>query len=137
MTAELHKGSMYVEQDSESFNNGGVRMNRDDDGHPKRTGTWVTASAHIIVAMNIGSGLLSLAWDMAQLGWIAGFGVLMAFSFITYFISTLLADCYESPDPVTRERNYTYMHAIAAHLRRSKDQAASSTMVTTLPATLS
>ncbi|GLU16006.1 hypothetical protein SLE2022_324560 [Rubroshorea leprosula] len=116
MTAELHKGSMYVEQDSEAFNNGGVRMNRDDDGHPKRTGTWVTASAHIIVAMNIGSGLLSLAWDMAQLGWIAGFGVLMAFSFITYFISTLLADCYESPDPVTRERNYTYMHAIAAHL---------------------
>ncbi|GLU16004.1 hypothetical protein SLE2022_324540 [Rubroshorea leprosula] len=82
-------------------------------------GTWVTASVHIIVAM-IGSGLLSLAWDMAQLGWIAGFGILMAFSFITYFTSTLLADCYQSSELVTGRRNYTYMHAITAHLGGTK-----------------
>ncbi|GLT65213.1 hypothetical protein SLA2020_376570 [Shorea laevis] len=115
MAAELHKGSMYVGQDSEAFNNGGGRMNIDDDGHPKRTGTWVTASAHIITA-GIGSGVLTLPWVMAQLGWIAGLGVLMAFSFISYFNSTLLADCYRAPDPVTGGRNYTYKDAITVHL---------------------
>ncbi|GLU16003.1 hypothetical protein SLE2022_324530 [Rubroshorea leprosula] len=119
MAAYLHRGSMNVEQDPEAFNNGDFRENLDDDGRPERTGTWVTASVHIIVAM-IGSGLLALAWDMAQLGWIAGFGTLMAFSFITYFTSTLLADCYQSSEPVTGRRNYTYMHAVTAHLGGTK-----------------
>lgn len=78
-------------------------------------GTWVTASAHIITAV-IGSGVLSLAWAIAQLGWIAGPAVLMAFSFITYFTSTLLADSYRSPDPVSGKRNYTYMDVVRANL---------------------
>ncbi|KAJ7967609.1 Amino acid permease [Quillaja saponaria] len=39
----------------------------DDDGHVKRTGTLVTASAHIVTAV-IGSGVLSLGWAVAQLG---------------------------------------------------------------------
>ncbi|GLT52166.1 hypothetical protein SLA2020_255200, partial [Shorea laevis] len=121
MAAGLHKGSMHVEQDPEAFNNGDFRKNLDDDGRPKRTGTWVTASAHIITAV-IGSGVLSLAWAMAQLGWIAGFGVLMAFSFITYFTSTLLTDCYRAPDPITGRRNYTYMDAARAHLGGRKFQ---------------
>nr|TKR86169.1 Amino acid permease 4 [Populus alba] len=43
----------------------------DDDGRPKRTGTVWTASAHIITAV-IGSGVLSLAWAIGQLGWITG-----------------------------------------------------------------
>lgn len=78
-------------------------------------GTWITASAHIITAV-IGSGVLSLAWAIAQLGWVAGPAVLLAFSFITYFTSTLLADCYRSPDPVTGKRNYTYMDVVRANL---------------------
>uniref|UniRef100_M4ESB8 Amino acid transporter transmembrane domain-containing protein n=1 Tax=Brassica campestris TaxID=3711 RepID=M4ESB8_BRACM len=45
--------------------------NVDDDGGEKRTGTLMTASAHIITAV-IGSGVLSLAWAIAQLGWVAG-----------------------------------------------------------------
>ncbi|KVI06797.1 Amino acid transporter, transmembrane [Cynara cardunculus var. scolymus] len=89
--------------------------NLDDDGRPKRTGTWLTASAHIITAV-IGSGVLSLAWAIAQLGWIAGPAVLMTFSFITYFTSTLLADAYRAPDPVTGKRNYTYMDVVQASL---------------------
>ena len=80
-------------------------------------GTWITASAHIITAV-IGSGVLSLAWAIAQLGWVAGPAVLMAFSLITYFTSSLLADCYRSPDPVTGKRNYTYMDAVRANLGR-------------------
>lgn len=75
----------------------------------------MTASAHIITAV-IGSGVLSLAWAMAQLGWIAGPIALMLFSFITYFTSTLLADCYRSPDPISGKRNYTYMGVVRSHL---------------------
>ncbi|CAI0422051.1 unnamed protein product [Linum tenue] len=80
-----------------------------------RTGTWVTASAHIITAV-IGSGVLSLAWAIAQLGWVAGPATLIIFSLITLFTSTLLADAYRHPDPVTGQRNYTYMDAVRAHL---------------------
>ena len=80
-----------------------------------REGTLLTASAHIITAV-IGSGVLSLAWSISQLGWIAGPVVLVVFSFITYFTSTLLADCYRSPDPITGKRNYTYMDVVRANL---------------------
>eukprot|EP00258_Populus_trichocarpa_P002368 XP_002302224.3 amino acid permease 3 [Populus trichocarpa] len=75
----------------------------DDDGRPKRTGTVWTASAHIITAV-IGSGVLSLAWAIGQLGW------------ITYYTSTLLSACYRSGDPITGKRNYTYMDVVRANL---------------------
>jgi amino acid permease len=67
-----------------------------------------TASAHIITAV-IGSGVLSLAWAIAQLGWVAGPAVMLPFSFVTYYTSSLLADCYRSGDEMTGKRNYTYM----------------------------
>ncbi|CAL5419805.1 unnamed protein product [Camellia sinensis] len=87
----------------------------DDDGRLKRTGTVWTASAHIITAV-IGSGVLSLAWATAQLGWIAGPTVMFLFSFVTYYTSTLLAACYRSGDPNTGKRNYTYMDAVSSNL---------------------
>lgn len=87
----------------------------DDDGREKRTGTFMTASAHIITAV-IGSGVLSLAWALAQLGWVAGTIILVTFAIITYYTSTLLADCYRSPDSVTGTRNYTYMGVVRAYL---------------------
>ncbi|KAB5553199.1 hypothetical protein DKX38_010510 [Salix brachista] len=87
----------------------------DDDGRPRRTGTVWTASAHIITAI-IGSGFLSLAWGMAQLGWIAGISVLLTFSVITYYTSSLLADCYRYPNSVSGKRNYTCMAAVNAYL---------------------
>lgn len=74
-----------------------------------------TASAHIITAV-IGSGVLSLAWATAQLGWVAGPTVLFLFSFVTYYTSALLADCYRSGDNVTGKRNYTYMDAVRSNL---------------------
>ncbi|XP_061373261.1 amino acid permease 6-like [Gastrolobium bilobum] len=104
---------MHIETPEANFGDGG--KNFDDDGRIKRTGTWVTASAHIITAV-IGSGVLSLAWAIAQMGWVAGPAVLFAFSFITYFTSTLLADSYRSPDPVHGKRNYTYSEAVRAIL---------------------
>ncbi|GAB4862102.1 Amino acid permease 3 [Ancistrocladus abbreviatus] len=87
----------------------------DDDGRLKRTGSVWTASAHIITAV-IGSGVLSLAWATAQLGWIAGPIILLLFSFVTYYTSSLLSECYRSGDPVTGKRNYTYMDAVGSSL---------------------
>ncbi|GMH00938.1 hypothetical protein Nepgr_002777 [Nepenthes gracilis] len=87
----------------------------DDDGRIKRTGTIWTASAHIITAV-IGSGVLSLAWATAQLGWVAGPIVMILFSFVTYYTSSLLTDCYRSGDAVAGKRNYTYMDAVASNL---------------------
>ena len=76
-------------------------------------GTVMTASAHIITAV-IGSGVLSLAWAMAQLGWIAGPIALVIFSLITWFTAVLLADCYRHP--ITGRRNHTYMDVVRANL---------------------
>ncbi|KAL4318504.1 hypothetical protein GQ457_18G018280 [Hibiscus cannabinus] len=87
----------------------------DDDGHLKRTGTFWTATSHIITAV-IGSGVLSLAWAFAQLGWVAGPVVLVLFAFVNLYTSNLLAECYRSGDPITGPRNYTYMEAVKAHL---------------------
>ncbi|KAF8411742.1 hypothetical protein HHK36_004300 [Tetracentron sinense] len=83
----------------------------DDDGRLKRTGNVWTASAHIITAV-IGSGVLSLAWAIAQLGWIAGPTVMFLFSFVIYYTSSLLADCYRTGG----KRNYTYTDAVRSNL---------------------
>ncbi|KAI4388101.1 hypothetical protein MLD38_000463 [Melastoma candidum] len=87
----------------------------DDDDRLKRTGTVWTASAHIITAV-IGSGVLSLAWATAQLGWVAGPAVMLLFALVTYYTSTLLAACYRHGDPITGKRNYTYMDAVHSNL---------------------
>ncbi|TKY55942.1 Amino acid permease 8 [Spatholobus suberectus] len=87
----------------------------DDDGKPKRTGTAWTASAHIITAV-IGAGVLSLAWAMAQLGWIIGISSIFLFAIVNLYTSNLLADCYRSPDPVTGKRNCAYMEAVRSNL---------------------
>lgn len=118
MAKDLQKGGSFY---TETLENGDIGKNFDDDGRSKRTGTLLTASAHIITAV-IGSGVLSLAWAIAQLGWVAGPAALIIFSFITYFTSTLLADSYRSPDPVTGDRNYTYMDVVRSHLGGYKVQ---------------
>ena len=86
--------------------------NVDDDGREKRTGTLMTASAHIITAV-IGSGVLSLAWAIAQLGWVAGTLILVTFAIVNYYTSTMLADCYRSD---AGARNYTYMDVVRSYL---------------------
>ncbi|WVZ96175.1 hypothetical protein U9M48_041844 [Paspalum notatum var. saurae] len=91
----------------------------DDDGRPRRTGTFWTASAHIITAV-IGSGVLSLAWAIAQLGWVAGPAAMLLFAFVTYYTATLLAECYRTGDPETGKRNYTYMDAVRSNLGGAK-----------------
>ena len=75
----------------------------------------LTATTHIVTVV-IGAGVLALAWALAQLGWIAGIAIMLAFSAISIFTYNLVADCYRFPDPVTGKRNYTYMQAVKAYL---------------------
>lgn len=82
-------------------------------------GTFVTASAHIITAV-IGSGVLSLAWATAQLGWIGGPMAIILFSLITQFTSSLLSSCYRTGDVVNGKRNYTYMDAVRSNLGKTE-----------------
>ncbi|TVU07854.1 hypothetical protein EJB05_41226, partial [Eragrostis curvula] len=82
---------------------------------PFSPGTVWTATAHIITAV-IGSGVLSLAWAMAQLGWVTGAVTLVLFAAITLYTCGLLADCYRLEDPVSGKRNYTYTEAVRANL---------------------
>lgn len=80
-----------------------------------KTGNKWTASAHIITAV-IGSGVLSLAWAIAQLGWIAGPSMMLLFAFIIYYTSTLLSVGYRTGDQLNGKRNYTYTQAVRAYL---------------------
>lgn len=64
----------------------------------------------------IGSGVLALAWSVAQLGWVAGPLALAGFACVTYYTSTLLANAYRAPHPVTGARNRTYMDAVRSYL---------------------
>eukprot|EP00253_Pinus_taeda_P023099 PITA_23099 len=80
-----------------------------------RTGTLWTAVAHIITSL-IGAGVLSLAWSVAQLGWIAGPVTMVVFALVTFYSTFLIADCYRFPDPITGpERNSCYRDAVRAN----------------------
>ncbi|KAG5550927.1 hypothetical protein RHGRI_009373 [Rhododendron griersonianum] len=82
----------------------------------KRTGNVWTAVAHIITGV-IGSGVLSLAWCMAQLGWIAGPLAMLFFAFITFLSTFLLSNCYRYPDPeYGPARNCSYLEAVQVNL---------------------
>ncbi|XP_059282128.1 probable amino acid permease 7 isoform X1 [Lycium ferocissimum] len=63
----------------------------------RKKGTEWTAVAHIITGV-IGAGVLSLAWSIAQLGWIAGPLAILICASVTLFATTILCDCYKSPD---------------------------------------
>ncbi|KAJ0967731.1 hypothetical protein J5N97_024648 [Dioscorea zingiberensis] len=112
---ELPNMNIFIEESLDRAHYDQDRKNSEDDARIERTGTVLTATAHIITGV-IGSGVLSLAWAIAQLGWIAGPATLLAFALITWFCSTLLADCYRSPDPINGKRNHTYMAAVKANL---------------------
>ncbi|EMS46246.1 hypothetical protein TRIUR3_28783 [Triticum urartu] len=86
------------------------------DDH-ERQGTVWTATSHIVAAV-VGSGVLALAWTVAQLGWVVGPLVLLGFSCVTYYTSTLLANCYRYPDPVSGAVNREYIDAVRCYLGR-------------------
>ncbi|XP_073149743.1 probable amino acid permease 7 isoform X2 [Henckelia pumila] len=82
----------------------------------ERSGTLWTALAHIITAV-IGSGVLSLAWSMSQLGWIAGPLTMSAFASVTLTSALFLCNCYKHPDHNHGpHRNGSYLDAVGAIL---------------------
>ncbi|XP_040998958.1 amino acid permease 3-like [Juglans microcarpa x Juglans regia] len=90
----------------------------DHDGHGSmlQPEAWpvLTATGYILLAV-AGPGVLSLAWNMAQLGWIAGPAAIILLSFLTWIASIILCDFYFSPhDP--DKRNPSYMHVIRSYL---------------------
>ena len=104
----------------------------DDDGRrPRRGGTAWTCAAHVITAV-IGSGVRSLAWSVAQLGWLAGPACMLCFALVTYVSAALLADCYCRGDPekgLPRNRCYTdavraYLGTVARHHHHDTSTAA-------------
>lgn len=74
-----------------------------------------TAVAHIVTGV-IGSGVLSLAWSIAQLGWIGGPLTIVFFAAITLLSSFLLSNTYRSPDPeLGPHRSSSYLDAVNLH----------------------
>lgn len=68
--------------------------------HPARlppllaiAGTWFTGAMHSLNAI-VGAGVLSLPWAVAQLGWVAGPLLLLAFFLISRWASILLVELY-------------------------------------------
>ncbi|KAJ7960998.1 Amino acid permease [Quillaja saponaria] len=87
-----------------------------------RSGTQWTAVAHIITGV-IGAGVLSLAWSLAQLGWIAGPLLMILFASITLFSTYLLCDCYRYPDPQYGPSRITsYMEAVKLYLGETREK---------------
>ncbi|BAT88427.1 amino acid permease 7 Amino acid transporter [Vigna angularis] len=83
--------------------------------HVERTGTVWTAVAHIVTGV-IGSGVLSLAWSIAQLGWIGGPLTIIFFACITLLSSFLLSNTYRGPDPeLGPHRSSSYLDAVNLH----------------------
>ncbi|KAK6269402.1 hypothetical protein POUND7_006507 [Theobroma cacao] len=90
-----------------------------------RTGTLWTAVAHIITGV-IGAGVLSLAWSMAQLGWIAGPLATLLFASIIFISSSLLWNCYRTPDPELGPiRNRSYIEAVDMNLGKKNARVCS------------
>ncbi|XP_061367396.1 probable amino acid permease 7 [Gastrolobium bilobum] len=87
----------------------------DSMNHVKRTGTVWTAVAHIVTGV-IGSGVLSLAWSIAQLGWIGGPLTILLVASITLLSAFLLSNTYRSPDPeYGPQRSSSYLDAVNLH----------------------
>lgn len=85
-----------------------VKKNMCTNSVSKNSGNLWTALAHIITGV-IGSGVLSLAWSMSRLGWVAGPVTMLLFATVTFISASLLCNCYKSPDPErgpTRNRSY-------------------------------
>ncbi|XP_028222123.1 probable amino acid permease 7 isoform X2 [Glycine soja] len=88
----------------------------------RRTGNVERAVAHIITGV-IGAGVLSLAWSVAQLGWIAGPFIIIVFAGTTFLSANLLSDCYRFPHPLYGNiRCPSYIDAVKVYLGDSRQK---------------
>lgn len=76
--------------------------------HEQPGNVW--SESAIMIAVVIGSGILPLAWALAQLGWIIGPLVILFFFFsTTVSTSVLLSACYQSMEQQRRPNAYQRM----------------------------
>ncbi|KAI3717942.1 hypothetical protein L1987_69885 [Smallanthus sonchifolius] len=77
------------------------------------TGTVWTAVAHFIAGV-IGSGVLSLAWSMTQLGWIAGPLCVIIIAFFALVSSFLISNIhlYTNPSNGSTTTNHSFLQAV-------------------------
>ncbi|PSC76661.1 amino acid permease 4-like [Micractinium conductrix] len=75
----------------------------------RRTGTRLTAVAHIVTAV-IGAGVLALPYSTAVLGWVAGPLLLLVCAAITLYNACLMADCHV----IDGKRQSTYTDCVRA-----------------------
>ncbi|KAI3754066.1 hypothetical protein L2E82_26180 [Cichorium intybus] len=90
----------------------------DEEAHEltHRTGTIWTAIAHIITGV-MGAGVLSLAWSLAQLGWLFGPPAIIIFAAVTGVSNSILSDCYRSPDSEYGPHRHTsFLQAVSFYL---------------------
>lgn len=76
-------------------------------------GTVWTALAHFIAGV-IGSGVLSLAWSIAQLGWIAGPFCVIIIAFFALVSAFLIIDIQICTNPINgcTTVNRSYLQAV-------------------------
>ncbi|KAK1435573.1 hypothetical protein QVD17_01339 [Tagetes erecta] len=81
------------------------------------TGTVSTALAHFIAGV-IGSGVLSLAWSIAQLGWIAGPLCVIIIAFFALVSAFLISNVqvYTNPSNGTITTNHSFLQAVQSIL---------------------
>ncbi|KAJ0765605.1 putative amino acid transporter, transmembrane domain-containing protein [Helianthus annuus] len=93
----------------------------DEEDHPpllqtsnhNLTGTVWTALAHFIAGV-IGSGVLPLAWSVAQLGWIAGPLCVIIIALFALVSAFLISDVYVCTNPSNgcTTRNHSFLQAV-------------------------
>lgn len=64
----------------------------DEEGVRRTGGVWSTW--YLVITAVIGSGVLSLPYSLAMLGWVAGVALILLCAWITLYTSQLLADCH-------------------------------------------
>ncbi|KAL0054435.1 hypothetical protein WJX82_008773 [Trebouxia sp. C0006] len=82
----------------------------DGDIDVVRTGTWLTATAHVFT-LALGSDVLGLPWAMSTMGWIAGPVLLSFLLWTSLYTSLLLVEAYRNPSR-TGTRNSTFPIAV-------------------------
>lgn len=61
----------------------------------------------------MGAGVLSLAWSLAQLGWLFGPPAIIIFAAVTGVSNSILSDCYRSPHPeYGAHRHVSFLQAV-------------------------
>ncbi|KAK7320293.1 hypothetical protein VNO77_29629 [Canavalia gladiata] len=103
-----------------------------EENHFRRRGNVWSAVAHIITGV-IGAGVLSLAWSVAQLGWIGGPITIILFAFTTFLSAYFLSDCHKFPHPQHGIiRSSSYMDAVKLYLGETRHRLCGGLVLTSL-----